>query len=390
MMSFEKIKECIESKRFMIINVIKSNNYQFDKETGKEQSFFTEIMDEVEINLFFLKLEQIIKGKNSLCFVILNEYFFSYHLVISKKNYDFIINMCKEISKKKPNIILYINLCHETEKNNLPAEYSKKLKIYLNDIYDNDNNQIWKISSLEYSKLFKEKINNYFANETFAIMNGYILYSYKKSSYYEEIENISNYNYIIGFGTDEINQDLNNELKEISKYLSEKISIEICFDFQRNIKTKSFENIILEKGDPKLNAIEELKELRKDVKNYSEKKLIIIQSNITNLYEQIDLLPPEVIICKCDPLQSLVFIIKDKNNINEIKYIETHYSDLINHEKNKGLLQINKGKRLNRALNEFKKKCEFLNVSKLIKEFESQKSEANIGNHHYIFFEYNI
>ena len=43
-------------------------------------------------------------------------------------------------------------------------------------------------------------------------MRNNILYKYKKSSYYEELKNKEDYNYIIGFGTDEMNYKLEDEL----------------------------------------------------------------------------------------------------------------------------------------------------------------------------------
>ena len=372
-------------KKFTIINVTKSNNYQFFDD-GKKNEDMVDYMDKFEIGKFFDELEKIISDNNNLCFIIFNEFFFSYHLIIKETNYNLIMERSFQITEKKPNIILFINLCHEIQPELITKEYTDKLQVYYNKIYDNDNNEIWDISSLSKDKIFKNKNNNYFANETFVIMRGSILYTYKKSTYFFEIYNTVYYNYVIGFGTDEINKNLNGELSRISEYLSRIISIEICYDFQKNIKIKTFENAIF-KGDN--NEIKEIKELRKNVKNYSEKKIIIIQSNTMDIYKQIDVFPLNKIICKSDPIQHFVFVLKDKNKIDEIKYTEEFNFDLINKEKKIGNKIENKEKRLDNNLFELNRKCEYHNVIKLINEFKAKKTVVKIEDNQFMFFEYN-
>lgn len=163
--------------------------------------------------------------------------------------------------------------------------------------------------------------------------------------------------YITGFGVDEINKELSKDLLEISENLSKNISIEICFDIQKNIKVKSFDNVILYKKE---SNIRKLKELRKNVKNYLDKKLIIIQSNVTNVYKQINIFPLNTIISKSDPIPQLVFTLRDKNKIDVIKNSGDYYRNIINHEKFKGEMEGIKEKRLNNNLNELNKKLNFI------------------------------
>lgn len=385
MLNCDDISKCVDGKKFTIINVTKSNNYQFFDD-GKMNEDMEDYMDKFEIGKFFDELEKIISDNNNLCFIIFNEFFFSYHLIIKETNYNLIMERSFQITEKKPNIILFINLCHEIQPELITKEYTDKLQVYYNKIYDNDNNEIWDISSLSKDKIFKNKNNNYFANETFVIMRGSILYTYKKSTYFFDIYNTVYYNYVIGFGTDEINKNLNGELSRISEYLSRIISIEICYDFQKNIKIKTFENAIF-KGDN--NEIKEIKELRKNVKNYSEKKIIIIQSNTMDIYKQIDVFPLNKIICKSDPIQHFVFVLKDKNKIDEIKYTEEFNFDLINKEKKIGNKIENKEKRLDNNLFELNRKCEYHNVIKLINEFKAKKTVVKIEDNQFMFFEYN-
>ena len=67
-----------------------------------------------------------------------------------------------------------------------------------------------------------------------------------------------------------MNYKLEDELFQISKILSENIIIEIYYDLQNNIKSRSFDNIIEE-----IPGIKELKKLKEKVENYNKKQLII-------------------------------------------------------------------------------------------------------------------
>ena len=89
-MKLSEIKDCFDNNKFKIINITKCKNYEFDK-VGKEKKFYTEDLKEKEIKLFFKKLEQFIKNTKTLCFIVLNEYFFSYHSVIADDNYKLIM-----------------------------------------------------------------------------------------------------------------------------------------------------------------------------------------------------------------------------------------------------------------------------------------------------------
>ena len=225
--------------------------------------------------------------------------------------------------------------------------------------------------------------------ETFIIMRGNVLYKYKKASFYHETQVFRVYNYIIGFGEDEINEELKGELLKIAKTISNEISIEICYDLQNNIKTKKFDNLILFDNDPDLKILDKLKEIRKNVKDYSQKKLIIIQSNTTDIYQQIDIFPNNIIIAKSDPLQPMVFLLKNKEEIEEINNLELDHIKVVKDALNEGKSAQFKGKRLNNELSKLNLKCETRNITKLVKEFNSNKiTKIEIGIHRFMIIEY--
>ena len=111
-MKDDKIKESLNSKKFKIINVIKNINYKFD-DFGN-QIDFVEIMEKEDIAKFFDELDKILLDTDDLCFVIFQEYFFSYHLVIEEEKSELILSLTKEITKKNKIqyllLIYYINL----------------------------------------------------------------------------------------------------------------------------------------------------------------------------------------------------------------------------------------------------------------------------------------
>ena len=161
------------------------------------------------------------------------------------------------------------------------------------------------------------------------------------------------------------------------------ISIEICYDIQKNIKAKSFEFFQL--TDYNCMEIEQLKNIWQNF-DYTEKKLIIIQSNITNIYEQIHIFPKDVIIWKSDPVQPLVFSLKNKKNIDSINLIETY-----NNKQIKTILfQYSKeGKqRLYLRLKEINNKVENYNANKLIRELKSKVFIFDKAPYQYMFIEY--
>lgn len=135
--------------------------------------------------------------------------------------------------------------------------------------------------------------------------------------------------------------------------------------------------------------IKNIKELRKGIQNYSEKKIIIIQSNTTDLFCQINILPLNKIIIKSDPIQQYVFSLKDKNQIEEIKFTEEYNSGLIQKEKNNGKTTEFKNTRLNKVLYQLNSECETRNVSRLINEFKAEKKIFKSKNHQFMFFVYN-
>ena len=291
--------------------------------------------------------------------------------------------------KKKQNTVFIINLLYQFKEPKPTEDYEKKIETYLKKIRDNNSKIIWSISSHDIKDIYENKTDKYYSNETFIIMRNNILYKYKKASYYNETNLYRYYNYIIGFGEDEINENLNDELLKIAKTISNEISIEICIDLQNNIKTKKFDNLILCDNDPDLKIIDKLKQIRKNVKNYSQKKLIIIQSNTTDVYQQINIFPNNIIIAKSDPLQPMVFLLKNKEEIGEINNVELDHIKLVKDALSEGKITQFKEKRLNNELSRLNLKCETRNVTKLIKEFNSKKiTKIEIGIHRFMIIEY--
>lgn len=138
-----------------------------------------------------------------------------------------------------------------------------------------------------------------------------------------------------------------------------------------------------------METIEKIKKIREVVPDYSKKKLIIIQSNFTNIYEQINIFPHGVIIAKSDPLQPMVFYLKNKNEIGEINILEKDHFKVVNKVLNEGSSIQFKEKRLKRELSTLNEHCEIYNVTKLVKEFDSKKiTKITIGFHRFMLIEY--
>ena len=95
------------------------------------------------------------------------------------------------------------------------------------------------------------------------------------------------------------------------------------------------------------------------------------------------------IIIKSDPIQQYVFSLKDKNQIEEIKFTEEYNSDLIQKEKNNGKTTEFKNTRLTNVLYQLNSECESRNVSRLINEFKAGKKIFKSKNHQFMFFVYN-
>ena len=386
-MNSKELRDRIDSKKFIIMNAIKCINYKFDEITGRELPEFEDSLDKYDVQILFNELKKIITW-NDLTFIIFNEFFFSYHTLIKDEIDEIILNCAKMITLEKQNVVLFINLCHHNCEDELPSDYYQKLGIYLNKIYDLEENPIWNISTENLAGLFNKDNNEYYSNETLVIMRGFVLYKYKKSTYCSEIYDNKFFNYLIGFGNDIINKNLNADILEISNLLSEKISIDICFDIQNQIKTKKFEKILY-KNEQDKKTVEQLSEIRKNVRGYSDKKLIIIQSNTTNIYDAINIFPSNILISKSDPIQESLFSLEDKKTILEIDIIENYNQDLINYSKITGEISSRKESRLDAIFEKRKSLVESYNSHKLIKKYQAKEIIGKtLGAHQYIFFVY--
>ena len=128
--------------------------------------------------------------------------------------------------------------------------------------------------------------------------------------------------------------------------------------------------------------------MREKVENYNKKQLIIIQSNTTNIYEQLYVFPLKKVISKCDPIQQLVFTLNNKENIEEITNSEIYNRCQINHQKNLGNVPDTKKRRLDKFLITLNLRLEKNNVHKLIYEFKSKITQLDLGNHLIMICEY--
>ena len=140
-----------------------------------------------------------------------------------------------------------------------------------------------------------------------------------------------------------------------------------------------------------LEKLKELIKIRANVQNYDQKKLIIIQSNVTNIFDQLNIFPPNIIISKCDPIQELVFTLEDTNLMKDINIIKSHNKNIIDNEKQKGALIGFKEERLNKRLEELNNECAHFNAVKLIKKYIPKNiSNIKLDKHQYIYFEYDF
>lgn len=382
---FEGIKACINKGGYKIINLVRSNKYKiFVIGTAKENFIFIEKEIVVEIlDEIFNELKKI-KG---LAFVIFNEYFFSYHAIIPNDIFDIIINKCKEITNNLPNIILLINLLHIIENKKVPSEYKNKMENYLNiiksDPITEPDSIIWNVSSNTFKEIFIDQNKNYISNESFVIMRNEILFTYKKSTYYKELQSNYDYNYYIGFGKYEEPSRLSNELKNIAEFLMKNISIDICADIQNEVKYINFDNYYIIQYKPELS---ELEKIRKGVVSYTNKKLIIIQSNYTNIYSAIYQFPEGIIISKSDPIQEIVCKIKKKDEICEINRLKLYLQKEIESFVSKYKITNEAIKKLNKFYESKKNLIDNYNSHKLISEYNKKISFEKIVNDYQLIF----
>ena len=283
------------------------------------------------------------------------------------------------------------NLCHEIDKKNIPENYGLKMENYLKKIHNDPstepNSTIWNVSSRSFSEIFKISNKNYYSNETFIFMNSKILFTYKKSTYYEElIERLLDYNYVIGFGQYEKYEDLSSEMNNISELLKKNITIDICKDIQNELKSINFENYVIKQDEYEFL---ELKKILKGTQNYSNKKLIIIQSNYTNLYNVIYQFPEDIIISKSDPVQEIVCKIK-KCDIEHINILKSYFLEEIKKFNDPNAYSIEFRKRLKNFYETKKNLIESYNSHKIISEFKKEMFDIKIDGYQIVFNIYNI
>ena len=113
-------------------------------------------------------------------------------------------------------------------------------------------------------------------------------------------------------------------------------------------------------------------------------------SNSTNIYYQLDILPNNVVICKCDPIQELVFTLNDKNEIEEIKSTESYNLNLkIKESKKEEETNLLKPLRIYNSMKEKNKSLEYQNATKLVNGINSVRTKLELKDHQIFFLKYN-
>jgi hypothetical protein len=248
-------------------------------------------------------------------------FFFRKKKKLKNEEFNCILEFCEKLTSNFKNCLLFVNLIHNIRLDNFKIN-EKNINIYLNPIGSKIGNKtFWRVSTK--SNLLFEDSKNYIRNCTYVYMKGTQLYYHKKSSYFNEILNLQNYD--IGFfEIDEINENLNEEEKEIAELLVDNFDIHICFDFQID-----FENtikILIKEKDNNFyfnneykNEVNELINFYNslNIKKKTNKKFCIIQSNYLELNSN-EKFANDTIVIKSDPIQQIVFKSKKSKEVKDL------------------------------------------------------------------------
>lgn len=181
---------------------------------------------------------------------------------------------------------------------------------------------------------------------------------------------------------------MDNELGDLAKLFTKKISIDICWDIQRKIKTINFNDFPISEYYKKY--AEKIKKLRSKIQDYTNKNLIIIQSSYTNLFDVISEFPEGKIISKADPIQEFACIIKRSGN-EELENLYLNISNQIKEfQSNQEYISDNTAKRLKISEKDQRATIDSFNCYKLIKEFKKKRIPKTIDKYNLIFNIYKI
>ena len=330
-MNIDMIKQFLKNpKNFVIINITRdyffcllqkgklNNDYFIPYEIKREF-----LLNKTHIDIVFKKLNEIIQSitNNLLVIIVFQECFFSEKKTLKNEEFNCILEFCEKLTLNFKNCLLFVNLIHNIRLDNFKIN-EKNINIYLNPIGSKIGNKtFWRVSTK--SNLLFEDSKNYIRNCTYVYMKGTQLYYHKKSSYFNEILNLQNYD--IGFfEIDEINENLNEEEKEIAELLVDNFDIHICFDFQID-----FENtikILIKEKDNNFyfnneykNEVNELINFYNslNIKKKTNKKFCIIQSNYLELNSN-EKFANDTIVIKSDPIQQIVFKSKKSKEVKDL------------------------------------------------------------------------
>ena len=328
----------------------------------KESIWNQKLNDEQIIKIIELLKKEIKNYCGRVILIIFSEYFFGRYPLNESERNDIIKKFTNFAVDNNDNEILFLmNFLYKLDK---PLTDSEKedLKIYLSVI-----NSDVKLFNLFPTKiiLIHDNINIWFTNESLMIYNEKIIFSRKKQAYSNEMNNLKS-NFSLGFGGKQTRLTEKDPEYELYKYLNEFINIDICLDIQHKYsfnREKFMNNSIsyLNKDDrEKIEKIRLLFENNYNGKNYDKRDYYIIQSNTTNINENLKQFPNKKIIIQVDPKSSGIFQINYSKGfdfkINDLrKRIKTFRDALIfkNEEFTKNL-SINKNSQeieLSRTLN---------------------------------------
>lgn len=101
------------------------------------------ILNESHIKDIFNKIEEIIqKFQDKLVIIVFEEYFFSQNIPMTINQFNFISNACKQFTSIYHNCLLFVNLLHAVNINNIDI-VKQNIKTYSNTIGSKKENKIF-------------------------------------------------------------------------------------------------------------------------------------------------------------------------------------------------------------------------------------------------------
>jgi len=294
----------------------KDSQEQLDKEVfnyqnSSHENYYAYFVDESQLDYFIEEIPRICYSfQNKIVFVIFNEYFFGKE-PLNKIAFDALCSKFNELALKMPNvhIFFFINILIEEEKNDINVD---EMALYSDTFTIND----FCFNATNGKKINYEKGKKFYSNTTFIIYMGRPIIKYSKSSFAnEKFKN----NYKFGFGNIDIL--LNND---ISKKIFELVDIYICMDLTVRPYYELITNIDFSFSTDimQVEKLDKLREVLKEHnKNFTKKKIIIVQSNTIELSSNLFNFENNTIIIQVDPQTTFTI------QINYNEFFKKYYLD---------------------------------------------------------------